>query len=239
MTRFEGNTQLCSLNKRCRQQGIRLRMPAPTVRAVRVSFVNPVAATLHKMLWNPLKWIRQGISSHQPLQRLEADLGRLRSTTASRLQAAFLPVYCWPELISCSLVPHASDSLCTLLVTQTLCLPCLRRCISTVVPYTPPLDRNLLLLSEVPNGKLHIAPIPHTFLKLLHSSHVGTETSQAGLRNIIRMWYLMIINDCTEIGFVVDFTPGVALPVVSDMTSREPDYRPSFWCASQTSGTCI
>lgn len=41
-----------------RQQGRRLRMPAPTMRAVlmRVSFVDLVAAMPQKMLWSPLKW---------------------------------------------------------------------------------------------------------------------------------------------------------------------------------------
>lgn len=143
--------------------------------------------------------IRQGTSSQWPLQRLQADLGRLFPAKASRLQAGFLPVCCWPELISCSLVLHTSDSLCMLLVTQTLCLPCLRRCISIVVPYIPPSDRNLFLLSEVPNGKLHVAPIPGTFFKSIHSSRVGTETNQAGLGNIIMMWYVTIIKDTTAL----------------------------------------
>lgn len=56
-----------------------------------------------------------------------------------------------------------------------------------------------------------MAPIPGTFLKLLYSSHVGTETSQAGLRNTIVMWYLSIINDTTALELFLSLTSNQVL----------------------------
>lgn len=135
-------------------------MPAPMMRAVRVSFIDLIAS---RSLWNPHKWRLEKGYPHtghcsgcrqllaDSVQPLQADCKQCSYLCTAAQSSSPAPLYPMPRTV------------CACCQLHRLCLSCLQRCISTFVPYIPPLYRNLLLLSEMSNGKLHTAPMPGTF----------------------------------------------------------------------------